>query len=57
MTDKTNLDAMLNAIIGDNPETAQVNFHTYLRDKMQTQFGIGQPHDQAPAAPQSTDKE
>ena len=34
MVDKTKLKDMLDSMIDDNGEQAEVNFHSYLEDKM-----------------------
>ena len=38
MADKGKLRDMLDAIIDDNDEKAQVDFHSYLTDKMKDQL-------------------
>lgn len=43
MSDKEKLDQMLNNLIDDNNEQAQVDFHQYLRGKMQTSLGVVNP--------------
>ncbi len=35
MSDKEQLDKMLDSIIGDKTEQAEIHFHDYLQDKMQ----------------------
>jgi hypothetical protein len=40
MADKEKLRSMLDNLIGDKPEQAQVDFHDYLGNKMQDTLGI-----------------
>lgn len=46
-TDKSRLYSMLDTFINDGSEdgskSAQIDFHAYLRDKMQSQMGIVAP--------------
>ncbi len=38
MADKEKLNAMLDALINDNPEEAQIAFHDYLGDRMREEI-------------------
>lgn len=40
--DKDKLRDMLDSLIDDNPEQAQVHFHSYLEDKMKEKVGSEQ---------------
>ena len=55
MADKEKLRAMLDNIIDDKGEQAQVEFHAYLQDKMQDILGktVEAPNDDA----QETDED
>ena len=43
MTDKEKLRTMLDNLISDNSEQAQVDFHDYLGDKMKDTLGVESP--------------
>lgn len=42
--DKDKLRDMLDSLIDDNPEQAQVHFHSYLEDKMKDHVGTVIPN-------------
>jgi len=54
MADKERLRAMLDNIIDNNDEEAQIEFHAYLQDKMQEVLGNSQETD---AAAQDTNED
>jgi hypothetical protein len=56
MSDKDRLQNMLDNLINQKPEQAQVDFHDYLQGKMQEVLGT-QPQDQAPASEKESDEE
>lgn len=56
MSDKEQLRNMLDNIINDKAEDAQVNFHSYLQGKMQEVLGTAAPAE-APEAETKTDEE
>ncbi len=43
MADKEKLRNMLDNLVGDNSEQAQVDFHDYLGDKMKDTLGVEPP--------------
>ena len=51
MVDKAKLSDMLDALINDKPEEAQIAFHNYLGDKMKEEIH-GEPE-----SPPETDEE
>ena len=40
MADTEQLRQMVDNIVADKPEQAQVNFHEYMRDKVREQLGL-----------------
>ena len=53
MADKDKLSSMVDAIINDKPEEAQIAFHDYLGGKMKEELHGVQP----PADPPKTDED
>lgn len=45
MADKDKLRRMLDNLVNDNTEQAQVDFHDYLGDKMKDTLGLGSTED------------
>lgn len=54
MAETDKLRDMLDNLINDKPEQAQVNFHSYLQDKMQE---VVKGTTEKPAGSKETDKE
>lgn len=55
MADKKNIYDMLDSMIANKPEQAEVNFHHFLQPKMQEVLGIVQPEASAEEEPDSDD--
>lgn len=55
MPDKDKLSDMLDNLIDNNPEQAQMDFHNYLQDKMQDIMGTSQ--EEVPVDEVTTDEE
>lgn len=45
MADKTKIFNMIDSMIANRPEQAEVNFHHFLQPKMQEVLGISQPEE------------
>jgi hypothetical protein len=56
MSDKDKLQNMLDNLINQKPEQAQVDFHDYLQGKMQDVMGTGEEQD-SEASKENPDKE
>lgn len=56
MSDKENLKNMLDNLINDKAEDAQVNFHSYLQSKMQDVLGNEVPPTDAPSDEKNTEE-
>lgn len=49
MADTEHLRSMVDNLVADKPEQAQVDFHQYMRDKVREQLGM---QDTAPELPE-----